>query len=221
MAKAKNKTTKKDDKKKQEAKASKENNLIKPLKQQYKQDFVKELKKELKKENVMAVPNLEKIVINVGAGKAKEDEKLLDEIADVLMLITGQKPIITKAKEAISNFKIKKDMPIGLKVTLRNDRMWFFLDKLINIALPRTKDFRGLKTKSFDGAGNYSLGIKDYSIFPEVDTTKNIRLHGIEVSIITTTDDNEEAKVLLKKLGMPFKKERKQQPKKQAKNNKK
>jgi len=174
------------------------------LREKYKKEIVKQLTEELKIKNPMAVPNLEKIVLNVGAGKTKDDNTLLDELVANITNISGQKPIVTRAKIAISNFKVREGLQVGIKVTLRGDRMWFFLDKLLNIALPRTKDFRGVPAKAFDGKGNYSLGIRDYTIFPEIDTTKSIRLHGMQVSIITTATNDEDSKVLLKLLGMPF-----------------
>jgi large subunit ribosomal protein L5 len=186
--------------------AKQADNKIMPLKEKYEKVVREELKSELGIENVMAIPNLEKIVINVGAGKAKDDSSIITEMEEIVAAISGQKPVITKAKIAVSNFKIREGMPIGLKVTLRRDRMWFFLDKLINITLPRTKDFRGVSYKSFDGKGNYSLGMDDQTIFPEVDTTRNHRLHGLQISIITTARDDESGYKLLEKLGFPFKK---------------
>jgi large subunit ribosomal protein L5 len=164
--------------------------------------------KEFKIENVMAIPTVEKVIINSGVGKAKDDNSILDEVFETITNVAGQRPLITKAKKAVSNFKIREDMPIGVKVTLRKERMWYFLDKLINIALPRTKDFRGVSTRSFDGNGNYSLGIADQTIFPEVDTSKNIRLHGLQISIITSAESDELGHALLKHLGMPFQKDK-------------
>lgn len=179
---------------------------FKPLKDKYNTVVAPELKKELNIANVMAIPQIEKIVLNVGLGRAKDDSTIIPEVQESIALIAGQRPVVTNAKEAISNFKIREGMPIGLKVTLRGDRMWFFLDKLINIALPRTKDFRGISSRSFDGRGNYSLGIQDQSIFPEIDTSKNIRLYSLQLSIITTAGNDDNARLLLSKLGMPFKK---------------
>jgi large subunit ribosomal protein L5 len=176
------------------------------LKEKYETKVKPNLAKTLGLKNHMALPRLEKIVINVGAGKAKEDSSFLDELTETLATITGQRPVITKSKTAISNFKIREGMPIGLKVTLRRHKMWDFLDKLINISLPRTKDFRGLSPKSFDGQGNYSLGITDQTIFPEIDTSKNIRLHGMQISIITSANNDETSLKFLKELGMPFRK---------------
>jgi large subunit ribosomal protein L5 len=179
---------------------------IKPLKDRYVQEISKQLASDLKIKNDLALPSFEKVVVNIGAGKAKEDESLIGELSEMLAAITGQKPRVNKARIAVSNFKIREGQPIGLTVTLRGKRMWYFLDKLINIALPRTKDFRGISDKSFDGRGNYSLGLEDQTIFPEVDTSKNIRLHGLQISIITTARDDESGLALLKAIGMPFRK---------------
>lgn len=178
---------------------------IKPLKQKYETEVIPELKKEFGIDNVMAVPKIEKIVINSGVGRAKEDSSILGELEKDIAAISGQKPIRTRSKQAVSNFKIREGMDIGLKVTLRQERMWYFLDKLVNIALPRTKDFRGVSPRAFDRNGNYSLGIEDQTIFPEIDTTKSVRLQGLQISIITNTFSDEQAFALLKKLGMPFK----------------
>ncbi len=176
-----------------------------PLKEKYVGEIKAQLKEELGLTNLMAVPTVEKIVFNIGAGKTKDDANLMKELVETLTVITGQKPIITNAKLAVSNFKVREGMPVGLMVTLRGQKMWYFLDKMINIALPRTKDFRGVSPKSFDGNGNYTLGLRDQSIFPEVDTSKNIRLHGLQISIITSTNNDVHGRMLLKKLGMPFK----------------
>lgn len=178
----------------------------KPLKVKYETEIKEALKKELGLENVMAVPKLEKITLNIGAGKAKEDNGFMDELAETLGIITGQKPIMTKARMSVSNFKVRQGMAVGIKVTLRGEKMWSFLDRLINIALPRTKDFRGISAKGFDRKGNYTMGINDQTIFPEVDTTKNIRLHGLQISIITSAQDDKAGFALLKALGMPFRK---------------
>lgn len=177
----------------------------KTLKEKYYDEVRGKLAQELGIKNPMAIPRLEKIVINAGVGKAKEDSSILDEVAETMGIITGQKPVITKTSVAISNFKIRQGMPIGAKVTLRQDMMWSFLDKFINISLPRTKDFRGINPKAFDGKGNYSIGITDQTIFPEVDTSKNNRLHGLQISIITSATTDEAGFALLKALGMPFK----------------
>ena len=178
----------------------------KPIKQKYEEEVVPALMSEFNIKNVMAVPTLKKIVINIGAGKAKEDKSLMDELVDTVATISGQKPVVTRSRMSVSNFKVREGMDVGIKVTLRRDRMWDFLDRLINISLPRTKDFRGVSSKSFDGKGNYSLGIDDQTVFPEIDTSKNIRLHGLQISIITSATDNESGKSMLKKLGMPFRK---------------
>lgn len=177
----------------------------KSLKEKYFKEVREQLAKELDIKNPMAIPHIEKIVINAGVGKAKDDSSILDEVAETIGIITGQRPVITKTNVAISNFKIREGMPIGAKVTLRKDMMWSFLDKFINISLPRTKDFRGINPKAFDGKGNYSIGITDQSIFPEVDTSKNNRLHGLQISIITSATTDEAGFALLKALGMPFK----------------
>ncbi len=178
----------------------------KPLKLKYTDEVRKTLAEAMSIKNQMAIPSIEKIVINVGAGKAKEDNTVIPEVETVIAAITGQKPVVTRAKKSVSNFKLREGMPIGVKVTLRGGRMWDFLDKFINITLPRTKDFRGIDNNSFDGKGNYSIGIKDQTIFPEVDTTKNNRLHGLQISIITTAVSDEAGYRLLELLGMPFKK---------------
>lgn len=174
------------------------------LKKEYQTKFKKELKKELNLGNINEVPNLEKIVINSGVGLAKDNPELIDQMVDEISLIAGQKPIIMNAKDSISNFKIRQGMPIGVKVTLRGEKMWFFLEKLIHIVLPRVKDFRGLSAKSFDGMGNYSLGFRDQLVFPEIDTTQSRRLHGFQITICTNAKDDEKAKKLLEKFNFPF-----------------
>ncbi|MCX7727673.1 MAG: 50S ribosomal protein L5 [Chitinispirillaceae bacterium] len=156
--------------------------------------------------NVMEVPKLEKIVVHVTLGEAVQNIKLLDAAEKQLALITGQKPIITKAKRALAAFKLKKGMPIGCKVTLRRDRMYEFLDRLISLALPRIRDFKGLSPKSFDGRGNYSFGIKEQFIFPEIDYDKVEMIHGLDITICTTAKTDEEALELLKEFGMPYRK---------------
>ena len=156
--------------------------------------------------NPMAVPKLEKIVLNMGVGEARDDKKVLDKAASELAQIALQRPIVTKAKKSVSNFKIRAGMPVGLKVTLRGQRMWAFLDKLINVALPRVRDFRGISANAFDGRGNYSLGIREQLVFPELnfDTVDGVR--GLDVVIVTTAETDEEARSLLELLGMPFRK---------------
>lgn len=155
--------------------------------------------------NVMEVPKLEKVVINMGLGEAAQNPKVIDFAVNDLMTITGQRPVITKAKKSIAGFKLRKGMSIGAKVTLRGKRMWDFVDKLINVALPRVRDFRGVSQKSFDGRGNYNLGVKEQLIFPEIDYDKIDKVRGMDICIVTTAKTDEEAGELLKLLGMPFK----------------
>lgn len=174
------------------------------LKEKYLNEVVPALKEQFNYKNPMMVPKIEKIVLNVGVGEAVNDAKALDGAVRDLTAISGQKPIITRAKKSIAAFRVRKGMPIGAKVTLRGDRMWEFLDKLINVALPRIRDFRGVSAKSFDGRGNYSLGIREQLIFPEVDYDTIDKVRGLEVSIITTAETDEEAYALLRNLGMPF-----------------
>jgi large subunit ribosomal protein L5 len=171
----------------------------------YKDEIVSKLTEEFQYTNVMAVPKLEKIVLNVGVGEAIQDKKVLDTIVANMALITGQQPVTTKAKKSISNFKLREGMPIGCKVTLRGRIMFEFLDRLITLALPRTRDFQGVPDKSFDGRGNYTMGIKEHTIFPEIDTDKVTKLHGMDVTFVTTAETDEEAYALLKHFGMPFK----------------
>ena len=173
---------------------------------QYKDDIISNLLEQFDYENVMAVPKLEKIVINSGVGEAVENEKVLDTVTDNLAKITGQKPVTTKAKKSISNFKTRDGMPIGCKVTLRKKKMYEFLDRLINLALPRTRDFQGVPDKSFDGRGNYTLGVKEHTIFPEINTDDVDNIHGMDITFVTTAESDEEAYALLKEFGMPFQK---------------
>lgn len=154
--------------------------------------------------NVMEAPRLEKVVVNMGVGKAIANAKALDAAVEDLATITGQKPVVTRARKSISNFKVREGMPIGAKVTLRGDRMYEFLDKLMNINLPRVRDFRGVSPKSFDGRGNYSLGIREQLIFPEINYDQIEQIQGMDIAIITTANTDEEAKALLEFLGMPF-----------------
>lgn len=169
-----------------------------------------EIKKELFSEfgykSVMQIPRLEKVIVSVGVGEALQNKKLLEAAVQELALITGQKPIKTKARKSIANFKLREGYEIGAKVTLRENRMWEFLDRFINVALPRVKDFRGVNPNAFDGHGNYSIGIKEQIIFPEIDYDKIERVSGLNIAIVTTTDSDKEARSLLKKLGMPFRK---------------
>lgn len=156
--------------------------------------------------NVMEVPKLEKIVINMGIGEARENPKVLEAAVNELALITGQRPVVTKAKKSIANFKVREGMNVGAKVTLRGDRMYDFLDKFMNIALPRVRDFRGVSDTSFDGRGNYAIGIKEQLIFPEIEYDKVESIRGMDIIIVTSAKTDEEAKVFLEKMGMPFRK---------------
>ena len=171
----------------------------------YKDEIISKLTEEFQLTNIMAVPKLEKIVLNVGVGEAIQDKKVLDTIVTNMALITGQQPVTTKAKKSISNFKLREGMPIGCKVTLRGRIMHEFLDRLVTLALPRTRDFQGVPDKSFDGRGNYTMGIKEHTIFPEIDTDKVTKMHGMDVTFVTSAETDEEAYALLKHFGMPFK----------------
>jgi len=176
------------------------------LKDYYNEQVVQEMKKEFKYKSVMQVPRIVKIVINMGLGEAINDAKLLENMTKDLVSIAGQKPVITKSKKAISNFHLREGNSIGTRVTLRRDRMWEFYDRFVNFALPRTKDFRGLSPKGFDGHGNYTVGIKEHIIFPEIDYDKVYKIKGMNITVVTTAKTDEEAKILLDKLGMPFRK---------------
>jgi len=178
--------------------------MIPRLKERYQKELIKELIKEFKYKNVMEVPRLEKIVINMGLGEAINNIKILDSAIEELSVITGQKPIATKARKSISNFKLREGMPIGCKVTLRKNKMYEFFDRLVNIALPRVRDFKGVSGKSFDGRGNYTMGIREQIIFPEIDYDKIDKTKGMNIIIVTTAKNDEEGKSLLKYLGMPF-----------------
>ncbi|KPJ61526.1 MAG: 50S ribosomal protein L5 [Deltaproteobacteria bacterium DG_8] len=174
------------------------------LKESYQKELISKLMKEFNYKNRMQVPQLQKIVVNMGLGEAIQNIKVLDSATNELMTITGQKPVPTKAKKSIANFKLRKGMPIGCLVTLRRDRMYEFFDRLVNIALPRVRDFRGISSRSFDGRGNYSLGIKEQIIFPEIDYDKIDKIKGLNITIVTTAKTDEEGKALLGLLGMPF-----------------
>lgn len=171
----------------------------------YKEEIVPELMKVLNKDNKMAIPRVKKVIVNVGMGAGAEDIKLLENVADELGKITGQKAVITRAKKAVSNFKIKKDSPVGCKVTLRKRIMYEFLDRLINVALPSLKDFRGVSAKAFDKSGNYTLGLQEQTIFPEIDYDKVQKIHGMDITIVTSAENKEEAQNLLRLMGVPFK----------------
>ena len=176
-----------------------------PLKEHYKTNVVSELKVKLGLESIMAVPKVTKVTLNMGVGEAMNDKKLLERAVEDMTLITGQKPLVTKARKSVANFKIRDGMPIGCKVTLRGDRMYEFLDRLIGIAIPRERDFRGLETKSFDGRGNYSMGIKEHIIFPEIDYDKVDKIRGMDICISTSAKDDESGEALLRAMKFPFK----------------
>ncbi|MBR0397690.1 MAG: 50S ribosomal protein L5 [Eubacterium sp.] len=173
-------------------------------KELYKNEIVEAMKNKFGYENIMQVPKLEKIVVNIGVGEAKENAKVLDAACADLEKITGQKPIITKAKKSIANFKLREGMPIGCKVTLRGERMYDFADRLINLSLPRVRDFRGINPNSFDGRGNYAVGIKEQLIFPEIEYDKIDKVRGMDIIFVTTANTDEEARELLTLFGMPF-----------------
>jgi len=177
------------------------------LKERYKKEIIPALVQILDLGNVMEAPRLEKIVLNIGVGEALENAKALDAAVDDIGRITGQQPVVTRARKSISNFKLREGRAIGTKVTLRGERMWSFLDRLMNIALPRVRDFRGVSPDSFDGRGNYTLGFREQLVFPEIDYDKIDKIRGFEVTIVTTADDDEAGRALLRLLGMPFKSE--------------
>jgi len=176
------------------------------LKEKYFKQVVPEMMKKYKYKSVMAVPRLQKTVINIGLGSATKDSKIMDEAVKELAVISGQRPVITRAKKSISNFGVRKDMPVGCKVTLRNDRMYEFLDKFINIAIARIRDFRGIPSDSFDGRGNYTMGVKEQLIFPEIDFDQVTNTLGMNITIVTSALNDEEAKTLFELMGVPFKK---------------
>ncbi len=178
------------------------------LKQLYTDETMEKLRKEFDIENTMAVPRLEKIVLNLGLGEATQNIKILDGAVEELTAIAGQKPVITRAKKSIAAFKLREGMPIGCRVTLRGPRMWEFLDRMISTALPRVRDFRGVPAKSFDGRGNYTLGVKDHLAFPDVDYDKVDQPKGLNVTIVTSATNDEQAFYLLRELGMPFERPR-------------
>ena len=176
------------------------------LKEKYNNEIVDAMTKRFGYENIMQVPKLEKIVVNMGVGEAKENAKILDSAIADLEKITGQKAVTTKAKNSVANFKIREGMPIGCKVTLRGEKMYEFLDRLVNLALPRVRDFRGVNPNAFDGRGNYALGIKEQLIFPEIEYDKVDKVRGMDIIVVTTAETDEEARELLAQFGMPFKK---------------
>jgi large subunit ribosomal protein L5 len=174
------------------------------LKQRFRDEIVPELQSTLGLENVMQVPRLDKIVVNMGIGDAVKDARMLDAAVDDLTIITGQKPVVTKARKSIAGFKLREGMPIGAKVTLRGNRMWEFYDRLVSLALPRIRDFRGLGPRSFDGHGNYTMGVTEQLIFPEIDYDKVAQVRGMDITIVTTATTDDEARSLLAALGFPF-----------------
>ena len=174
------------------------------LKERYQKEVAPAIAKEFGIKNPMAIPRLEKIVVNMGMGEAIANAKILDTAADELKAIVGQKPVITKAKKSIASFKLRQGMPIGVMVTLRGDRMYEFMDRLVSVALPRVRDFRGVSPKAFDGRGNYTIGVREQLTFPEIDFNKVDKLRGMNISIVTTARNDELARALLKGLGMPF-----------------
>ncbi len=177
------------------------------LKEQYQTEVLPSLVKQFNYTSVMQAPRLEKIVVNMGVGEAINNVKFLEEAVADLAIITGQQPIITKAKKSIANFKLREEMPIGCKVTLRGEKMYDFLEKIIKVALPRVRDFRGISGSSFDGRGNYTFGLKEQIIFPEIDYDKINKVRGMDITVVTTANTDQEGYALLKELGMPFKKE--------------
>ena len=176
------------------------------LKEHYQQQVVAALRKQFGYANMMRVPRLEKVVINMGVGDAKDDAKLVDAAAGDLAIITGQKPAVRRAKKSIANFKIREGMPIGCMVTLRGDRMWEFVFRLIHTALPRIRDFQGIPDKSFDGRGNYSLGLREQVIFPEINVDKVVKTRGMDITFVTSAQTDDEARALLREIGLPLRK---------------
>ncbi|CAN5167125.1 50S ribosomal protein L5 [soil metagenome] len=174
------------------------------LRERYDKSVRDALRKTFDYKNVMQIPRVEKVIVNIGMGEAIGNNKAMDAAAGDLATITGQRPIVTRSRKAISNFRLRAGMPIGLKVTLRGERMWHFLEKLVTVALPRIRDFQGLPDRSFDGRGNFTLGLKEQLVFPEIDYDKIDRLRGMEVTIVTTAKTDEEGRALLRQLGMPF-----------------
>ncbi|MEK3789456.1 MULTISPECIES: 50S ribosomal protein L5 [Paenibacillus] len=174
------------------------------MKERFLNEITPALMQKFNYTTVMQVPKIEKVVINMGVGEAVQNSKVLDSAVNDLQLITGQKPVITRAKKSIAGFKLRENMPIGVKVTLRGERMYYFLDKLFNITLPRVRDFRGVSTKAFDGRGNYTLGLKEQLIFPEIEYDQVDKVRGMDIVIVTTANTDEESRELLTQLGMPF-----------------
>jgi len=181
--------------------------MVQVLKERYQNEIAPDLRKSRAISNFMDIPRITKVVVNIGVGEALDNAKALDAAISDLMQITGQKPIIMKARKSIANFKLREGRAIGVKVTLRGERMWSFLDRLMNIALPRVRDFRGISPNSFDGRGNYTLGLREQLVFPEINYDKIDKIRGMEISIVTTARTDDEARQLLQMLGMPFRKE--------------
>ena len=179
------------------------------LSEYYKSDVLPELKQKFGRENVHSLPRLEKIVINMGVGSAVQDKKELADASAAMALIAGQKPVITKARKSIANFRLREGQAIGCKVTLRGERMYEFMDRLLSLALPRVRDFRGISSKAFDGRGNYSLGLNEYGVFPELNPDKFTRTQGMNIVFVTSTENDNEGRELLRMFGMPFKDENK------------
>ncbi|HEX9029531.1 MAG TPA: 50S ribosomal protein L5 [Anaerolineales bacterium] len=177
------------------------------LRDRYNSEIAPALRKSLKMDNAMQVPHVQKVVVNIGLGEALDNAKAVDAAVGDMTLITGQKPVVTKARVSIANFKLREGRQIGVKVTLRGERMWSFLDRLINIALPRVRDFRGISPDAFDGRGNYTLGLREQLVFPEIEYDKIDKLRGLEITIVTSARTDEEGRQLLQMLGMPFMKE--------------
>jgi large subunit ribosomal protein L5 len=177
------------------------------IKERYQNEVVPALMKSLNMSNIMEVPRIKKVVVNIGVGEALDNAKSLDAAVGDMTLITGQKPVVTKARKSIAAFKLREGRSIGVKVTLRGERMWSFLDRLMNIALPRVRDFRGISPDAFDGRGNYTLGLREQLVFPEIEYDKIDKLRGLEITIVTTARTDDEGRQLLQLLGMPFKKE--------------
>lgn len=180
------------------------NGYVPRLRRQYVDDVAPKLAKEFGLENPMAVPRLEKISLNMGLGEAIQNIKILDDAVDEMAALAGQRPTVTRAQKSIASFKVRAGMPIGCRVTLRGQRMWDFLDRLITVALPRVRDFRGVPNRSFDGRGNYTMGIREHTIFPEIDLNKVDRVKGLNITIVTTAGNDERARFMLRELGMPF-----------------
>lgn len=201
---AERKTTKKEASPPQFDQGSEESKFRPRLRDLYDQQVIPALMKEFGYKNVMQVPRLERVVLNVGMGEAVQNVKLLESAVTELGMITGQKPVVTRAKKAIAGFKLRQGLPIGAKVTLRSRRMYEFFDRLVSLALPRIRDFRGVSPKAFDGRGNYTLGLKEQLIFPEIKYDEVASIHGMDITVVTTAKTNDEGKALLKHLGMPF-----------------